>query len=99
MNQPEKNYQKSSPSGDLLAANTNSIIKIQALFRGVLARRRVKRQHGFVAKTMSQANAYIYGFGEQNYDNQKVQEIKRQCGDFKYPTTLATAADGVNRET
>jgi len=54
MNQPEKNYQKSSnTAGDFLVANTSSIIKIQALIRGVLARRRVKRQHGFVAKTMS----------------------------------------------
>lgn len=26
-----------------------------------------------------------YGYGESNYDNEKVQEIKRQFGDFKYP--------------
>jgi|LauGreDrversion4_2_1035121.scaffolds.fasta_scaffold400732_3 hypothetical protein len=26
-----------------------------------------------------------FAYGETNYDNEKVQEIKRQFGDFKYP--------------
>ena len=26
-----------------------------------------------------------YALGESNYDNERVQEIKRQFGDFRYP--------------
>jgi hypothetical protein len=41
MNQPVKN------TADLLTVHTKNIIKIQALFRGVIARRRVRQQYGF----------------------------------------------------
>jgi hypothetical protein len=34
-------------TADLLAIHTKQIVKIQALFRGVIARRRVKQQYGF----------------------------------------------------
>ena len=78
MNQPVKN------ASELLNAHAKSIVKIQALFRGVYTRRRVKQRYGFQAKTMSGMNN-AYAFGESNYDNERVQEIKRQFGDFRYP--------------
>jgi hypothetical protein len=35
---------------------------------------------------MSGMNAFQgYAYGESNYDNERVQEIKRQFGDFRYP--------------
>lgn len=37
---------------------------------------------------------YGYEFGESNYNNEKVQEIKRQFGEFKYPYP---PQDGVKR--
>ena len=47
------------------------IVKIQALFRGVLTRRRIKQRFGFEAKTLAsinRADAY-YQNGETNYGN------------------------------
>ena len=53
------------------------IIRIQALFRGVLTRRRVKQRHGFQAKTMAGLGGAFGQFdGQANDQNQKVQEIK-----------------------
>ena len=56
------------------------IIRIQAMFRGVLTRRRVKQRHGFQAKTMS---GLAFGvIGQANYQNQRVQEIRESLGPF-----------------
>ena len=49
------------------------IIRIQALFRGVMTRRRIKQRTGFVAKTMAGMGLYT---GDVNYDNPRVQEIR-----------------------
>lgn len=49
---------------------------VQALFRGALIRKKVKEQHGFVAKTVGSHNYqpgdYYYN-QETNYDNARVQ--------------------------
>jgi len=58
------------------------IIKIQALFRGVLTRRRIRQRTGFVAKTMAGMGVYT---GEVNYDNARVREIRESLGPFVYP--------------
>lgn len=72
------------------------IIKIQAIFRGVLTRRRVKQRHGFQAKTMG-GIGFGHFDGQPNYQNQRVQEIRSNLGPFQYPTTT-TPADGVKRK-
>lgn len=71
------------------------IIKIQAIFRGVLTRRRVRQRHGFQAKTMG-GLAFAQFDGQANYQNQRVQEIRQSLGPFQYPNT--TEKDGVQRK-
>ncbi len=57
------------------------IVRIQALFRGSIARREIKKIYGFQATPgMNQ----ISGSGEANYQNPTVMEIKRQLGPFNY---------------
>ena len=68
------------------------IIRIQALFRGVLTRRKIKQRYGFVAKTMAGMGLYT---GVINYDNERVQEIRANLGPFVYPEV--TTSDGVKR--
>ncbi len=68
------------------------IIRIQALFRGMLTRRRIKQRYGFVAKTMAGMGLYT---GVINYDNERVQEIRANLGPFVYPEV--TTSDGVKR--
>ena len=60
------------------------IIRIQALFRGALSRKRVEQKYGFRVKTMG--GMYAGGTVEPNYHNPKVQEIKERLGPFKYGT-------------
>jgi hypothetical protein len=56
------------------------IIKLQSIFRGYIARKRVKQRHGFVASTMGQLNRM--GASEFNYSNPRVQAIKERLGKF-----------------
>lgn len=39
-----------------------------------------------------------FAYGETNYDNEKVQEIKRQFGDFKYPDLPQDGARRVKQD-
>lgn len=57
------------------------IVKIQALVRGALARRKVKNVYGFETKTMggTDKNDMV-----PNYDNPLVQNIKKRLGQFNY---------------
>ena len=56
------------------------IIKVQARIRGLLARRRVK-----TIKMNAGMGGYQYdGEVVQDYDNQKVQEIRNELGEFDY---------------
>ena len=43
-------------------------------------------------------NNQAYWQGDTNYDNEKVQEIKRQFGEFKYPDTSSDGVLRVNKE-
>jgi hypothetical protein len=69
------------------------IIRIQALFRGALARRRVAQRYGFRPKTMGGMGTYR---GPDEYNNPKVQEIKARLGPFRYEGP--TSNDGVKRK-
>lgn len=73
------------------------IVKIQAMFRGVLTRRRVKQRHGFQAKTMA-GLGYGNFEGQPNYQNQRVQEIRQNLGPFNYQSGATTEKDGVYRK-
>jgi hypothetical protein len=60
---------------DIFQKNSHIIVRIQAFFRGTIARKRVKQRFGFVAKTFSSnsaANMLYYQNGENNYDNPRV---------------------------
>jgi hypothetical protein len=73
------------------------VVKLQALFRGAIARKQVKNTHGFVARTFAGIRG-LDGFnGETDYDNQRVQEIKQQLGPFVYPEN-SRETDGQIRE-
>lgn len=72
-------------------------MKIQALFSGVYTRFSVKQRYGFQAKTMS-GMTKAYAFGESNYDNERVQEIKRQFGEFRYPVEQDDGEKRVKKE-
>ena len=65
------------------------IIKIQAMFRGALARKSVKQRHGFVARTFAMLDRNQYQ-GDPNYNNLRVQEIKAMLGPFEYPSETTT---------
>ena len=56
------------------------IVKIQAAFRGALTRRWVQQVYGFQAR---EPNMVAY-YQQPNYDNQLVQSIKEQLGEFNY---------------
>lgn len=58
------------------------IIKIQAMIRGAIARKRVKQVHGFEAQTFRQMQ-WSYGM-QPNYENPLVQSIKQKLGPFNY---------------
>jgi len=69
------------------------IVKIQALIRGALARRKVKHVYGFEVKTMG--GAYYSEATVPNYDNPLVQAIKKRLGPFNYEP--APKKDNVKR--
>ena len=58
------------------------IVKIQAVFRGILTRRYVKQVYGFQVQS-NDLNLVAY-YQQPNYDNQLVQSIRDQLGDFNY---------------
>ncbi len=70
------------------------IMKLQAVFRGHLVRKKVKQQFGFEARTM-RFGSYTQGM-VPNYDNPLVQAIKRKLGAFNYEP--APKKDGVARQ-
>ena len=69
------------------------IVKIQALFRGSLARKKTEQRFGFRIRTMG---GHYGNIVEPNYQNPKVQEIKERLGPFKYGS--AQDNDGVRRK-
>lgn len=71
------------------------IMKLQAVFRGHLVRRKVKHVYGFEAKSCRNA-AWTQGI-VPNYDNPLVQAIKKRQGTFNYDP--APKRDGVQRLT
>ena len=62
------------------------------MIRGNITRRKIKSKHGFVAKTMKS----IKNYGDPNYQNSRVLEIKDQLGDFNYEPK--PSEDGVKRK-
>ena len=67
------------------------IIKLQSLFRGHLARKKVRQRFGFQTKFASFTHQ-----GDPNYQNPRVQEIKEKLGPFNYDPSPSD--DGVKRK-
>ena len=67
------------------------IVRIQSLFRGGLARRKVRQRYGLVTKALGGGYGMV---AEPNYHNPKVQEIKERLGEFEYGSGVN---DGVKR--
>ena len=64
------------------------LIKVQARWRGMLARRKIKN-----AMYSGGMAGMHFEEGQQDYDNAKVQEIRADLGDFNYgnePTQSGT---------
>jgi len=55
------------------------IVKFQARVRGMLTRNKLRRSPGF----RDLFNRYSY-VGEPQYENEKVQQIRTQVGEFNY---------------
>ena len=73
------------------------IIKIQAVMRGALARRKVKHVYGFEAQ-FSRQNFWGQGM-QANYDNPLVISIKQKLGGFNYePTPKRDNVKRIHRE-
>ncbi|TNV77956.1 hypothetical protein FGO68_gene11802 [Halteria grandinella] len=63
------------------------VVKIQALFRGVLVRKQIQAVYGYSYRGGGMANQdpnMVAYYLAPNYDNQLVQSIKEQLGDFNY---------------
>jgi hypothetical protein len=69
------------------------IIKLQAVARGIAARRRVKKVYGF--KCSNQNRQDYLNSAASNYDNPLVQGIKQKLGQFNYSPGPST--DGIKR--
>ena len=72
-----------------------SIIRIQSAFRGALTRKWVYQVYGFVTRERGDPNQVVY-YQQPNYENQLVQSIKDQLGDFNY-SPGPSYRDGVKR--
>ena len=71
------------------------VVRLQAFFRGALARKKVKQVYGFTVRPRPDSNLAYYN-QQPNYDNPLVQSIKQRLGAFHFDSAIVTK-DNVRR--